>query len=171
MLSDILGSLLQQLLRRGEHMSNGISALHERCNDGKRRPTSGELSSLLRSESRFFQKFFIIIDALDECPSVDDTKSKFLLEIQKLLPTPQLLVTSRPHLKSVVAHFLPDAIRLEIRAHDEDIRKYLDEQVKKKDCLSLLVEDRPALRETIKNKITEKAKGMLVTQSPFSHFF
>jgi hypothetical protein len=157
MLSHVLGSLLQQLLRRAKRMTNTVRALHERCNDGKRRLTSGELSTLLQSESRFFSKLFIVIDALDECPSVD-VISQFLLELQKLRPSPHLLITSRPHLRSVMEQFLPNASCLELRAHDEDIKKYLNEQFRKKYALRLLVTD---TGEIIK-KITEKAKGMLV---------
>jgi hypothetical protein len=135
-------------------MTPGVRALYERCGDGKRSPSSSELSSLLQSEARNFSKLFIVIDALDECPSVDDMTSKFLLELQKT--SLHLLITSRPHLKSVIEQLLPDAIRLEIRAHDEDIRTYLDEQFRKKHQLRLLVKD---TTEIIK-KITEKAKGM-----------
>lgn len=156
-MSHILGSLLQQLLRRTKRMSNRVHALYERCNDGKRRPTSGELADLLHSESRFLPKLFIVVDALDECPSADDMTSRFLLEIQKLRPNLHLLITSRPHLKRVTEQLLPDAIRLEIRAHDEDIEKYLDEQFRKK-LLSSLVTD----NTEIAKKITEKAKGMYI---------
>jgi hypothetical protein len=159
-LSDVLGSLLQQLLRRAQRMTHGVCALYERCtgNDSKRRPTSSELSILLQSESQFFSKLFIVIDALDECPSVDDMTSKFLLELQKLRPSPQVLVTSRPHLKSIIKQFLPNTICLEIRAHDEDIKKYLNEQFKRKHVLTLLVTDTTEIIE----KIIEKAQGMSV---------
>jgi hypothetical protein len=167
-LSDVLGSLLKQLIRRAKRMSNEIRTLHERCDNGKRRPTSGELSTLLQSESGFLSSFFVVVDALDECPSVDDSTSKFLLELQKLRIS--LLVTSRSHLESVVQRLLPGAVRLEIRAHDEDIKKYLDEQIKKKNSLGILVGDSTALRETIKNKVTEKAKGMSVPPSQLSQF-
>jgi hypothetical protein len=161
-LSHVLGSLLQQLLRRAKSMTPGVRALYERCGDGKRRPTSSELSSLLKSEALNFSKLFIVIDALDECPSVDDMTSKFLLELQRT--SPHLLVTSRPHLKSVIEQYLPDANRLEIRARDEDIKTYLDEQFRKKHKLRLLVKD---TTEIIK-KITDKAKGMSVTP-PFHY--
>jgi hypothetical protein len=167
-LSDVLGSLLKQLIRRTERMSNGIRTLHEHCDNGKRRPNSTELSTLLQSESRCLSSFFVVVDALDECPSVDDTTSKFLLELQKVRIS--LLVTSRSHLESVVQQLLPRALRLEIRAHDEDIKKYLDEQIKKKNSLRILVGDNTELRETIKNNVTEKAKGMSVHPFRLSQF-
>jgi len=147
-------------------MSNGSRALHERCNDGKRRPTSGELSTLLQSESRYLSKLFVVIDALDEYSYEGDATPKLLIELQKLQPSLHLLVTSRSHLGNVIQQCLSDAIRLEIRAHDEDIKKYLDEQFRKKQFLGLLVTD-PT--ETIK-KITEKAKGMSVPPYRLSQF-
>jgi hypothetical protein len=167
-LSDVLGSLLKQLIRRAKRMSNEIRTLHERCDNGKRRPTSRELSTLLQSESGYLSSFFVVVDALDECPYVDDTASKFLLELQKVGIS--LLVTSRSHLESVVQQLLPGAIRLEIRAHDEDIKKYLDEQIKKKNSLRILVGDNTELGETIKNNVTEKAKGMSVPPFRLSQF-
>jgi hypothetical protein len=111
----------------------------------------------------FFQIFFFVIDALDECPSVDDTTSKFLLELETLNPSPHLLVTSRSHLKGLIQQFLPDSIHLEIRAHEEDIKRYLDEQIRKQHFLRLLVTGTSALSEKIKSKIFEKAKGMSVS--------
>jgi hypothetical protein len=141
-------------------MSNGICAIHERCDDSKRRPTYGELSVLLQSESRYLSKLFVVIDALDEYSYVDDATPKLLIEIQKLQPSLHLLVTSRSHLGNVIQLCLPDAIRLEIRAHDEDIKKYVDKRIRMEKYLGFLIKKTPELREAVKNTITEKAKGM-----------
>jgi len=75
-------------------MSNGIYAIHERCDRSKRHPTYGELSALLQSESRYLSKLFVVTDALDEYSHVDDAAPKLLIEIQKLQPSLHLLVTS-----------------------------------------------------------------------------
>src|SRR5271169_5361701 len=61
-LNHILGSLLQQLIRRQKRMSKEISVLHGGCDDSKCPPTSGELATLLQSQCQFFSKLFIVID-------------------------------------------------------------------------------------------------------------
>ena len=141
-------------------MSNRICAINKRCDESKRRPTYGELSALLQSESRYLSKLFVVIDALDEYSYIDDATPKLLIEIQKLLPSLHLLVTSQSHLRNGIQLCLPDAIRLEIHAHDEDIKKYVDTRIRMEKYLGFLIKKTPELEEAVKNTITEKAKGM-----------
>lgn len=144
-------------------MSSKVRGLYEHCREGKREPSYMELSSLLRSESQLLPKLFVVIDALDEYTHLDNATAKLLVELQKLLPKLQLLVTSRPHVGNVIQQHLPGAIRLKIRAHDEDMKKYLDKQIKMERFLGLLVKKSPELHEMIKQMITERAKGMSVS--------
>ena len=167
-LTHVLGSLLQQLIQQQERVSREISALYGSCDDGKRPPTSGELATLLQSQSQFFSKLFIVIDALDECSY--NATPELLLQLQKLRPSLHLLITSRSHVGNVIQQFLPDANRLEIRAHDEDIKKYLDKRIRIERHLGPWVTKSPDLGETIKEKIAEKAKGMSVHPYPLSRF-
>jgi len=168
-LTHVLGSLLQQLIRRQKRMSKEINALYGRCDDGKHTPTSGELATLLQSQSQFFSKLFIVLDALDECSY--DATVELLLQLQKLQPSLRLLVTSRSHVGNVIQQLgFPDAKRLEIRAHDEDIKKYLDKRIRIERHLGPWVTKSPDLGETIKEKIAEKAKGMSVHPYPLSRF-
>lgn len=162
LLPDILGSLLQQLLRQQKCMSNKVRGLYEQCGNGKRRPTCTELSALLQWESQFFSKLFVIVDALDEYSYIDDATPKLLFELQKLQPNLRLLITSRPHVSNVIQQHLPDAVLLPIRAYDEDIKKYLDKRIMMEKFLGLLIKKSPEIEEIIKQKITEKARGMSV---------
>jgi hypothetical protein len=99
-LADLIGSLLQQILLRQTNISDEVRALFERHSLQKTRPTVGQLSTLLQSESRPLSKFFIVIDALDECHS-DKTACNLLEDLQTLGPAMRLLVTARPHIISV----------------------------------------------------------------------
>jgi ankyrin repeat domain-containing protein 50 len=93
----------------------------------------------------------MVTDALEECPESNRTKERFLAEIRKLQPTINLLITSR-HI-SVVERNFEKAARVEVRASDEDVRRYFEGRIK-----SFKVD--PALEATIVKLIVENAKGM-----------
>ena len=122
------------------------------------RPTLAECANLLQSEVRGFSKIFIVIDALDECPESNGTRMSFLMEIRKLQPNIHLLVTSR-YIPSIEREF-EKAERVEIRASNEDIRRYLGGRIERGHRLVRHVRADPALHKTIINTIVEKAKGM-----------
>jgi len=124
------------------------------------RPTLSEYADLLQSEVRRFSKVFIVIDALDECSESNGTRDNFLAEIRKLQPTIHLLVTSR-HIE-IIERAFKNAARLEIRASDEDVRKYLEGRIASEPQLVRHVEKDSTLQDTIINAIVEKAKGMYV---------
>jgi hypothetical protein len=64
---------------------------------------------------------FIVIDALDECPTGADTRDKMLSVLQQV-PTVHLLITSRLHM-DVTSDF--DAVRqVNLYAHKQDMRVY-----------------------------------------------
>jgi hypothetical protein len=105
-----------------------------------------------------YSRVFIIIDALDECQASDNCRSRFLSEIFNLQIKcgANIFATSR---------FIPDIIKkfngsktLEIRAHDQDILKYLDGRISQSEsnCLK-------TYREEIKTEITKAVDGMYVS--------
>jgi hypothetical protein len=121
------------------------------------RPTLSEWSKLLQSEVRRLSKVFIIIDALDECPESNGTRDSFLIEIRKLQPSIHLLVTSR-HIPTISD--FENAARVDVRASDKDVRRYLKDRIERERRLVRHVKADPTLQETIINTIVEKAKGM-----------
>jgi hypothetical protein len=70
-------------------------------------------------------------------------------------------VTSR-HSSTIEREF-EMAGRLEIRASDHDIRRYLEDRIKAEHQLVRLVQKYPDLQENIISTILEKAKGMSVS--------
>jgi hypothetical protein len=157
---------LQQILLRQTNISDEVRALFERHSLQKTRPTVGQLSTLLQSESRPLSKFFIVIDALDECHS-DKTACNLLEDLQTLGPAMRLLVTARPHIISVKQRY-EDAVVLKIRADDEDIKKFLQGQIEKEPKLKTRITKDPALGVLIKTTIVQKVKGMYVPIYLFS---
>jgi hypothetical protein len=97
-----------------------------------------------------------VIDALDECSEAGRIREQFMIEVEKLLPSVSLLVTSRD---------IPDmewkfrgAARLDIYASDGDIRRYLESRIKRE--LAGFSEHGTTLQSDILVTIVEKAQGM-----------
>jgi len=95
----------------------------------KTRPLLSEYSRLLKLELRQLSDIFLVIDALDECPEIDDfgesRRDNLLAQITNLLESLHLLITARPHIQSVT-DILRDAIEMEICARKDDIKIYLE---------------------------------------------
>ena len=155
---NLIASLLQQLAQRNLAISENIMALYYRHIKKQTRPTLDELSKLLQSEARRFSKVFVLIDALDECLGSNGTRDSFIGEIRKLQLNTHLLVTSRPVL--TIEREFEEAARLEIRASDEDVRRYLDSRINSEGRLLRLVKSDSVLQAAITDTIVENAKGM-----------
>lgn len=103
-------------------------------------------------------RIFVIVDALDECSTTNDTKTLLLEEIQNLQPNMSLLVTSRPT-ENLGDELMVSAI-LEIGADDQDIRSFVNSRIQKERRLRLHVLSDANLQKTIVQTIVEGAKGM-----------
>lgn len=154
---DILGSLIKHLIQRRTRVSEEIHDLYDRHLKRETRPTFTELSEQLQIESHKFSTVFIVLDALDECPESQQTRAKVLSILCKL-QTLRLIVTGRPHIIDMTQTF-EEAVRLDIRANDSDIEKYIDGQIEMEKNLKKYKHGHD-LRKTIKDTIVSKANGM-----------
>ena len=111
--------------------------------------------------NNLFNDVFVVIDALDEYTEEDGSRGKFLAGIQKLQPNIRLLVTSRRLLN--IEHEFGRSIRLEIRATNEDITRYLDDRIQEEKRLRKHVKGDPFLHNTIVNTIVGNSQGMYVS--------
>jgi len=156
---DLLASLLKQLSQKMAALPDNVKALYEEYRGKRTRPSFDKLAKVFQSVTAMFSKVFIIIDALDECRTIDGCRTRLLTEIflAQDKSTANIFATSR---------FLPDvmerfegSIPLEIRATEEDVRRYLD------GCMfrlpAFVVRNRD-LQEEIKSGIVLLVKGMCV---------
>ena len=158
---NLLASLLRQFCRQKGSLSPEVSKSYKyHCRHGTR-PLVPDISRLLHSELKRFTKVYIVIDALDECPESDRTRDVFLTETLNLPSNAYLLVTSRPN--NSIEKILTDAERLEIYAHDDDVRRHVAARITNEPLLMNHVTADPSLKDTIVSKITERAQGMYVT--------
>jgi hypothetical protein len=64
--TDLLLSLLKQLLQERPSVPESVKILYERHNDKRTRPSFDEISKVLLSIVVDYSRTFIVIDALDE---------------------------------------------------------------------------------------------------------
>jgi hypothetical protein len=136
---DILAKNLYQ-----QHFEKGTAPLLE------------DVADVLRSTLAQFSTVHIVVDAIDEYP---EAKRWILLQhLVALEPKVNLMITSRPNI--IPEASLPNLNALEIRADDNDVRRYVDAQIRMSPRLSKHVQSRPGLREEIHSKITDNVDGM-----------
>jgi hypothetical protein len=156
---DLLISLLKQLSQERASLPDSVKALYKKHKDKRTRPSFDEISKTLQSVAIMFSRVFIIIDALDECRTTDGCRTRLLTEIflTQAKSRANVFATSR-FLPEVTERF-EETISLEIRASEEDIRRYLDGCMFR---LPAFVSRSPDLQGEIKTGIVLLVKGMWV---------
>jgi Cdc6-like AAA superfamily ATPase len=154
----LLQAILQQLIQTEVP---GITRLVEEIQHHHKargsRPTSDELVKSLQAAFAELTSIYIVIDALDECAMEDGTRRQLLAYLAQIRKNAdiRLMITSR-HVPDVVDEF-QNASKIEIRARDEDIRRYLRGQL---DRLPKCIQGDAELQQMIQEKVTEATSGM-----------
>ena len=151
---DLLGNILKQILQQQTDIPSAIRDIYSKHRKRISRPSFPEITDLLVLEASKLSKLFVVIDALDECPTGPDTKDKVLSQLRKLSAL-RLLVTSRPYV-SVSPYF--DFLRLDIRAHQSDIERFIQARLEKSEHLKQYIDE--DFKNTIVHGIIEKCAGM-----------
>jgi hypothetical protein len=158
--TNLLASLLKQLTQRLPSIPESVKSLYESHNDKRTRPSFDEISKELRSVVVNYSKVFIVIDALDECQVSDGSHKRFLSEIFNLqIKTGLNLFTTSRFIPEIKKEF-KGSVSLEIRASEEDVRRYLNRYISQ---LPSFVLSSPDLQEEIKTKILKAVDGMYVS--------
>ena len=164
----LIGSLLQQIVLRQSDISDDICRLYKTHIIKRTHSSIFEYSTLLKAKYRSLSILFVIIDALDEC--VNESKDEFLKELQDLRPKLRLIITSRSSIMNITYYF-EDAVSLEIRPSNEDIKTYLEERLQRESRLRMYIQEDPSLHNDIIKVIVDKAKGMLVSHIQYSRLY
>lgn len=158
---DLLASLLQQLARGQPSLPESVKILYSSHKDKRTLPSLDEISRTLESVASLYSRVFIIVDALDECQASHGCRSRFLSQIFSLQARCGLNIfaTSRP-IPEVTSKF-SQSTRVEIRASDEDVRRFLEGHMGQ---LPSFVQRNRQLQDEIKNEISEAVDGMYVVK-------
>jgi hypothetical protein len=126
---DLLVSLLKQLSSERSSLPDSVKSLYDKHKEKRTRPSLDKISKTFQFVAGTYSRVIIIIDALNECQVSNGCRMTFLTEIFSLQTKTgaSLFATSR---------FIPDIVEkfngsttLEIRAHNEDMRQYLDGRI------------------------------------------
>jgi hypothetical protein len=156
---DLLTSLLKQLSKSHQSLPVTIKELYDRHKTKQTRPSPEEISRSLQGVSALYSRVFVIIDALDECQVSDGCRQRFLSGFFNLQVKcgANLFVTSRPI--SSIKRELEGSLKLEIRASEEDVRRYLEGHIFR---LPGFIVRNLELQEEIKTIIIKAIDGMYV---------
>lgn len=162
-LTHLLASLVKQLAQQDAFAAVALKTLHKTHETSKTRPSMIELVKQLNSIvcSPSFRKIFIIVDALDECQSSENCRTKFVAELSRLGQggKTNIFATSRPIPAIQNAFKQSSTITLEIRAHHEDVHAYVEGSF---DQLPSCIRRSTTLQEEIKTTIARAADGMFL---------
>ena len=162
-LLNLMGSILQQLVRRRGTLNDKIKAMHDSHTADKIQPSLSMYLSHIQGQMETLQRVYIVADALDEC--LDDTRFKFLDAMNELPAKANIFLTSRDDIH-VKPRLRREIVELPIRASDEDLKRYvaghlLSEKINP-GRLGHHLQNQPSLEEDIIRNVTEKANGMYV---------
>ncbi|KAJ6563628.1 hypothetical protein DFH09DRAFT_920088, partial [Mycena vulgaris] len=155
--SNLLAGIWRQLVF-GKPISPVVHQLYGKHLEQRTRPSLEDVSCVLHSTISEHSNVFLIVDALDEYP--EQQRDILLRCLSALGLTVSLMLTSRPHIN--LDHVFESPETLEIRATEDDIRRYLDRQIVGSFRLSRHIENRPNLREEVETTIVRRSDGMCV---------
>ncbi|KAJ6566976.1 hypothetical protein B0H19DRAFT_1258148 [Mycena capillaripes] len=146
--SKLLAGLWRQLVL-DKDVGSSAKKIYQGHSEKHTSPSLDEVVHVLRSSFGEFSKVYIIVDAIDEYP---EAHRRILLQrLAAISSTVNLMVTSRPHLTPDAS--LRNLQSMDIRANDDDVRKYIDAQIKMSPRLLEHVQSQPKLRRDIHSKI------------------
>ncbi|PKY00168.1 nucleoside phosphorylase [Aspergillus campestris IBT 28561] len=156
-LEDLLASLLKQLCQDRPFALDIVRPIHNKHKNKQTRPLLGEIMQALVSVARIYSRVFIIVDALDECQTSDGCLAGFLSQLTNLQAQCGVNIFATSRFIPQISETFKSSTKLEIRAHDQDIRGYLRARVSQlqSTILASHIED-------IQNSITEAADGMFL---------
>jgi hypothetical protein len=153
----ILGSLLRVIIQQLPTIPKRILHLYDKYNPKSRSLSRDEIFKEISDIFEGPKQVYLLVDALDELP--DSVRRQFVADLLKLSGKCSLFLTSR-NINEIQRPFSErGALSLEIRASDEDLRQYLEDQSFQ---LRKFVHDIDGLKENIFKSIIEASSGMLV---------
>jgi hypothetical protein len=163
LLSNILGSLIRQIAASSDEALEELETFYTEHNEKAKhpiRPSTEDLTNLLKRLSRCFECVMVVIDALDECTDPQE-RSSILLVLATLNDEKgncKLVYTSRDEID--IRRNLSEYDSISIAARGKDLELYvaavIEERVKNR---TLRLKD-PALRGIFIQGIVSKANGM-----------
>lgn len=156
---DLIANLLKQLAQGRPFLPQNVKSLYDNHKGKRTRPSLGSISKTLQSVAATYSKVFIIVDALDECQETGGYRAIFLSELFNLQAECKVNLFATSRFAPEIAGCFKDSISLEIRASEQDVRRYVDSRISQ---LPSFVRNSLDLQEEIKAAIADAVDGMYV---------
>ena len=157
--SSMLAAIVKQLVQGRPWALEPVERLHKKHHHLGMKPKIEEIFSALQEVIAKFSTVYLVIDALDECRDNDGTRSQLLARLKDLQigQDVRIMATAR-FIPEIEAEFQAE-MNLEIRASDDDVRRYVAGQTHR---LHRCIQRDPALQAMMEDKLVEAVDGMYV---------
>ncbi|KAM0799116.1 ankyrin repeat-containing domain protein [Usnea florida] len=155
-----IASLLVQLLQKRSFIPREVEKAFEIHGSRQSYPTLPEYIELLKMQMDSLTRVYIIIDALDECTQTNGVRDELFEGVTMLPECVSIMITSRyiPDLEIL----LENALRLDIRAHDEDVHIHVVSRLKAEKHWARRIRLDSGLQSKIAKSIVERTHGMFL---------
>jgi hypothetical protein len=159
----ILSAIVKQLLEPLDVIPERIDEIYKGLRKAGKQISLPDASEMLLHACKAFHRVYICVDALDEL----EERDKLLKSLQETPHSICLFTTGRNNVKNTVRLYFEEAMVLQIKANENDIRSLV------KDKISISCREVPELMDEnlehdIIEKIVDRSTGKLVT--PFLPF-
>ncbi|EHK19820.1 uncharacterized protein TRIVIDRAFT_171764 [Trichoderma virens Gv29-8] len=154
---DLLASVLKQLAESQSWLPESIKKLYNRHKAKRTRPSLDEILTVLQSVTIIYSRIFIIVDALDECQASSGCRARLISELSNLQMRNGVNIFATSRIIPEIREKFKGSKEVEIRAYDEDVRRYLDSQI-----VQLGSKFLETHCEEIKTEITRVVEGMFL---------
>ncbi|OAG12718.1 ankyrin [Paraphaeosphaeria sporulosa] len=157
--SSMLAAIVKQLVQGRPSMVEPVARLYEQHVDQGTKPSIEEIFSALREVVPKYSTVYVVIDGLDECRDSDGTRSQLLARLKDLQVGQDVRIMGTARFIPEIEAEFQTAMKLEIQASDEDVRRYIAGQTHR---LPRCIQRDPALQITIQDKLVEAVDGMFL---------
>ena len=155
---NLLASLWKDLAVDNSRLSKVVQDIRDKNEHRQSRPSLKEISDALNDEIQRYNQVFILFDALDECPEEERIREHVVNALLALPANVKLLISSRENID--ITSIFSDALPLDIKATDTDVRAYLTGQRHRFNRAVIAGPEGELLEEEITKAIISSASGM-----------
>jgi hypothetical protein len=158
----LLAAILKQLVRNRPSIADPVTCLYDLHATDNTRPSLDEIFSALQSVLTIYSTVYVVIDALDECPDKDGTRSQLLAKLRDLQRKTDLHLMATSRLIPDIVQEFNGMPMLEVRASDADVQQFVAGQICR---LPKCIQRDNKLQGSVRDKIVEAVDGMYVNRT------
>ncbi|KAL6697324.1 hypothetical protein J3F84DRAFT_394022 [Trichoderma pleuroticola] len=163
-LHDLLLSLVKQLALGQNSLPQDAKEMFDKYKTKNQRPSLDDTKKLLGCMADSYLRVFILVDALDECQGSDGCRANLVADMFFLQNKSRVNIFATSRLIPEIMEKFEACKRMEIRASEDDVRRYLHGQLDggNMEHLPSLIKQKPGLKDEIIKGIADAVDGMFL---------